>query len=87
MKHYYLINTMSKIQGTTVGRVVSGHRTRGAAKTADDKLQRMTKGANGQNSYLPTIIIMTNTAMKCHDSVYCCDEGDVWANAFNLIEW
>ena len=54
---YAVINTMSAVQGESIGAVVSIHRTEEAAKRADDKLQRLTRRANGQSSYLPTQIV------------------------------
>lgn len=56
---YALINTMSAVD-VYVGRVLSMHRTAEAAETADTKLQRAVKRANGQNSYLPTVIRKIN---------------------------
>lgn len=54
---YALINTMSAVPGDSIGAVVSTHRTIEAAEKADHKLQRMTRKANGSNSYLPTRIV------------------------------
>jgi Cu/Ag efflux protein CusF len=50
-----LINTMTRMD-TYVGTVLSLHRSVEAAEKADSELQRAVKRANGQNSYLPTII-------------------------------
>jgi hypothetical protein len=54
---YALINTMTAIPGDSIGTIVSKHRTRGAAERANEILQRRTKKANGQNSYLPTRVV------------------------------
>ena len=54
---YALINTMSKIPGDSIGAIVSQHRTIDAAERAGTKLQHQVKAANGQNSYLPTVIV------------------------------
>lgn len=54
---YALINTMSGVQGDSIGAVVSIHRTIEAAAAADVKLQRQVRRANGDSSYLPTRIV------------------------------
>ena len=54
---YALINTMNCVPGDSIGTIVSQHRTIDAAERADAKLQRLTKAANGANSYLPTRIV------------------------------
>ena len=53
---YGLVNTMSR-NSECFGRVLSRHRTVGAAEQADTRLQRQVKRSNGQQSYLPTIIV------------------------------
>jgi hypothetical protein len=53
---YALVNTMFAIENGIIGRVISMHRTSDAAEKANEKLQRLTKKSNGQNSYLPTAI-------------------------------
>lgn len=54
---YALINTMTQIPGDSIGTILSTHRTVEAAERADATLQRLTKRANGQTSYLPTTIV------------------------------
>ena len=53
---YYLINTMSAAERSHCGRVLSWHWSQEAAVRADGALQRATRRANGNSSYLPTII-------------------------------
>lgn len=50
---YYLLNVTSRPSI----RVVSRHRTRGAAEAAEERLQRVVKRANGDSSYLLTSIV------------------------------
>lgn len=54
---FALINTMQAIPGSSIGTILSQHRSVQAAENADAKLQRLTKAANGQSSYLPTRIV------------------------------
>jgi hypothetical protein len=52
---FALINTFNAMPGH-LGAVQSFHRTEEAAEKADRALQKAIKRANGQSSYLPTII-------------------------------
>ena len=52
---FALINTFNAMPGH-LGCVQSFHRTEQAAEKADKALQKAVKRANGQSSYLPTII-------------------------------
>ena len=52
---YALINTFNAMPGR-LGGILSFHRTEEAAEKADRACQKAVKRANGQNSYLPTII-------------------------------
>lgn len=60
---FALINTFNALPGR-LGSVVSFHRTEAAAIAADVKLQKAVKRANGQSSYLPTIIVEVGAAAK-----------------------
>lgn len=65
---YAIINTM-QAWDYYVGSVVSVHRTAEAAEAADAKLQRAVKRANGQNSYLPTVIRKLNCRAQNGDMI------------------
>lgn len=52
---FALINTFNSMPGH-LGAVQSFHRSEEAAEKADKALQRAVKRANGQSSYLPTIV-------------------------------
>jgi uncharacterized protein involved in exopolysaccharide biosynthesis len=52
---FALVNTLNAMPDH-LGSVESFHRTEEAAEKADKALQKAVKRANGQNSYLPTII-------------------------------
>lgn len=69
---YALINQMSAIHGDSIGRVVSWHLTEEAAQVADMKLQRLTRKANGEGSFLPTRIVRIagNTRGQRHVSPF-----------------
>lgn len=54
---YALINTMTQIPGDSIGTILSTHRTVEAAEKADEKINRLTRKANGANSYLPTRVV------------------------------
>ncbi len=69
---YALINTMPAVD-CYVGRVVSMHRTEKAAQLADRKLQKLTRGANGSNSYLPTMIAPLKVRRAAGDMIERCE--------------
>ena len=48
---------MSEVQNSTIGTVLSVHRSWDNAQKAHTKLQKQIRKANGQNSYLPTRIV------------------------------
>jgi hypothetical protein len=52
---FAVINTFNAMPGR-LGAIQSFHRTEEAAEKADKALQKAVKRANGQSSYLPTII-------------------------------
>lgn len=54
---YAVINTMTSVPGDSIGTILSQHRTARAARASDSIIQRRTRAANGDNSYLPTIIV------------------------------
>lgn len=53
---WYVINTMDALGNGHVGKILSRHRSEDAAESAAGKLQRAVRRANGQGSYLPTIV-------------------------------
>jgi hypothetical protein len=57
---YALVNTMSKSE-SSLGTVVSRHRTVASAVKAERKLQDAVKLANGSTSYVPTLIAHIHT--------------------------
>lgn len=65
---YALINTMPAAD-CYIGRAVSMHRTEEAAQRADHKLQKLTRSANGSNSYLPTMIAPLNVRRAAGDMI------------------
>lgn len=81
---YALINTMSAVQGDSIGAVVSIHKTYEAAEKADNKLQRMTRKANGSSSYLPTRIVRLTRRPKHH--LIANDEWDQDDNASDALD-
>ena len=66
---YVLINQMSQLPDGP-GRVLSVHRTIEAAEAADHRLQRLIKKNNGENSYLPTIIVAVIRRVRKGDFVH-----------------
>jgi len=74
---YALINTMGKIQNDSIGTVLSFHHTVEAAEKASDKTQRQVKRANGDNSYLPTIIVEIRGKYRLGEHVSPCDATGV----------
>lgn len=56
---FHLVNKMAQTD-TCLGRVISSHRSIEAAEKSDKKLQAGIRRSNGQNSYLPTVIVESN---------------------------
>jgi hypothetical protein len=52
---YAVINTMNAVPGDSIGTIASRHKTLDAAQRAEASLQRATKRANGQASYLRVV--------------------------------
>ena len=52
-----LVNTMNKIEGDSIGTVLSTHRTYESAAKADASLQRATRAGSGRDSYVPTTTV------------------------------
>ena len=67
---YALINSMSAIDGQSLGRVLSLHRRLDTARKADRQLQR----CMGDNNYLPTVIVRLVRPVKSGMMI----ENDEW---------
>ena len=74
---WYLVNTMNSVEIGHVGRVLSAHRSQGAAECADVRHQRAVRRANGSASYLPTIVVQARKVGQYARDCWCddCDMG------------
>lgn len=61
MKNQYaVVNTMNQIGTDSIGTVISRHQTQEAAEQAQARHQRAVRRANGDQSYIPTrVVILT----------------------------
>lgn len=66
---FALINTFDRLPHH-LGSIVSFHRTMELAEKADKALQKAVKKANGQSSYLPTIIREVESSSKKWQNIH-----------------